>query len=124
MLAPLLVRGSVWLHGQVSSVSPKRKDPNALGTQISSVSSPHSGDLFNFNFQVTLALPITGEQTFSSQHKYATCITICRLVVQYAIYLLHFPLLGHDARSFGLLRNSTFLLTITSQDVLFHLLLS
>jgi hypothetical protein len=91
---------------------------------VSSATLPHSGDLFNFHFQVALALPNNPRANLSSQHKYATCITIVAWWCQYAIYLLHFPLLSHDARSSGLLRNSTSLLTMTSQDVLFHLLVS
>jgi hypothetical protein len=77
-------------------------------------------------FQVALALPITviREQTVLHKHKYATCIIIVAWWCQYAIYLLHFSLLSHDARSFGLLRNSSFFLTMTSQGVLFHLLVS
>jgi hypothetical protein len=88
------------------------------------LSEPAFWDLFNFHIQVALALPNNPRANLSSQLKYATCITIVAWWCQYAIYLLHFPPLSHDARSSGRLRNFTFLLTMTSQDVLFHLLLS
>ncbi len=60
-------------------------------------------------FQLALALPDNPRANLSSQAKYATCITILAWWGRYAIYLLHFPLLPHDARTSGPLHNSTFL---------------
>jgi hypothetical protein len=103
-----------------SSVSPKQKDRNSM---VSSATLPHSGDLFNFHIQVALALPNNPWANLSSQHKYATCITIVAWWCQYAIYLLHFPLLSHDARPLVFCVTPTFLLTMNDfTRCTFHLL--
>lgn len=120
LLAPLLARGSVWLYGRFLQGFHRSKrtrmlsEPNGLVGYLAAF----------WRYLISIFKLHSPRANLSSQHKYATCITIVAWWCQYAIYLLHFPLLSHDAPSSGLLRNSTFLLTMTSQDVLFHLLVS
>jgi hypothetical protein len=107
-----------------SSVSSKQKDPNALGTQWSRrlLSCRILATYLISIFKLHSRFPIYPRANLSSQNKYATCITIVAWWCQYAIYLLHFPLLSHDACPSGRLHVSfddDFL-----QDVLFHLLVS